>query len=184
MYFALGAAAGAAASTALDLLSSLGAKLTGSATTGVKSGASFKVNGPASLNPIPASGGTPSLSPATFNALLAAQDGSQTLATSSPSDSLKDLAALLDGNGDGKISKAEFEDKLGAGGTNVKAADDVFAKLDANNDGSVTLDEMSSALRNHRAAVAAHSYNLVEQLTETQANALSTAAKRSVSLNV
>lgn len=185
MYFGLGAAAaGAVASTALDLLSSLGSKLTGSATTGVKSGSSFTVNGPTSLNSIPASGGTPNLSPATFNALLAAQDGSQTLATTSPSDSLKDLASLLDGNSDGKISKAEFEDKLGAGGTNFKAADDVFAKLDANNDGSVTLDEMSSALRNHRAATAAHSYNLVEQLAETQANALSTAAKRSVSLNV
>jgi hypothetical protein len=60
----------------------------------------------------------------------------------------------------------------------------MFAKLDADSDGSVTLKEMSSALRNHRAANAAHSYNLVEQLTEMQANGLSTAAKRSVSLNV
>jgi Ca2+-binding EF-hand superfamily protein len=184
MYFALGAAAGAAASTALDLLSSLGSKLSNSASTGIKSGSSFRVAGPESLNPIPASGGAPNLSPATFNALLAAQDGTQTLAATSPSDSLKDLLTLLDGSGDGKISKAEFEDKLGAGGTNIKAAEDVFAKLDANNDGSVTLDEMSSALRDHRAATAAHSYNLVEQLTETQANGLSTAAKRSVSLNV
>ena len=184
MYFALGAAAGAAASTALDLLSSLGSKLTGSAGTGVKSGSSFSVSGPTSLNAIPTSGGTPNLSPSTFNALLAAQDGSQSLATTSPNDSLKDLLSLLDGNGDGKIGKAEFEDKLGAGGTNTKAADEVFAKLDANNDGSVTLDEMSSALRNHRAATAAHSYSLVDQLAETQANALSTAAKRSVSLDV
>ena len=158
----------------------------GSATTSVsaptltKCAVSISNNSPE----IPASGGTPNLSPATFNALLAAQDGSQSSATPSPSDSLKDLLSLLDGSGDGKISKAEFEDKLGAGGTNLKAADDVFAKLDANNDGSVTLDEMSSALRNHRAATAAHSYNLVEQLAETQANALSTAAKRSVSLNV
>jgi Ca2+-binding EF-hand superfamily protein len=184
MYFAMGAMAGAAASTALDLLSSLGSKLSGSASTGVKSGSSFKVNGPESLNPLSASGSTPNLSPATFNALLAAQDGAQTLARPSPSDSLKDLLSLIDGNGDGKISKAEFEDKLGAGVTNVSAADDMFAKLDADSDGSVTLKEMSSALRNHRAANAAHSYNLVEQLTEMQANGLSTAAKRSVSLNV
>ena len=43
--------------------------------------------------------------------------------------------------------RSEFENALGAGGTNLAAADDVFGKLDANGDGSVSLDEMKSALQ-------------------------------------
>jgi hypothetical protein len=84
--------------------------------------------------------------------LLSAQDAN---GKASPSDSLKDLFAQIDTNGDGKITKAEFEDKLGAGGTNVAAADNVFNKMDADNDGSVSLDEMATALKpsggHHRA---------------------------------
>jgi len=45
------------------------------------------------------------------------------------------------------VSKSEFENALGAGGTNLAQADDVFGKLDKNGDGSVSLDEMSSALK-------------------------------------
>ena len=44
----------------------------------------------------------------------------------------------------------EFENALGAGGTNLAKADDVFGKLDNNGDGSVSLDEMSSALKGGR----------------------------------
>jgi hypothetical protein len=76
--------------------------------------------------------------------LLSAQDAN---GKASPSDSLKDLFAQIDTNGDGKITKAEFEDKLGAGGTNIAAADNVFNKMDADNDGSVSLDEMATALK-------------------------------------
>jgi hypothetical protein len=100
----------------------------------------------------PASGpnGCAQLSPATMSALLAAQDQSST-ATSTPastsrSDALKDLFSQLDANRDGLISKSEFENALGAGGTNIAQADDVFSKMDKNGDGSVSLDEMSSAL--------------------------------------
>jgi Ca2+-binding EF-hand superfamily protein len=64
-----------------------------------------------------------------------------------PSDALQDLFSQIDGNGDGAISKSEFESALGAGGTNLAQADDVFSKLDTNGDGSVSLDEMSSALK-------------------------------------
>ncbi|MEN3351269.1 MAG: hypothetical protein V7632_4904, partial [Bradyrhizobium sp.] len=50
-----------------------------------------------------------------------------------------------------KITKSEFENALGAGGTNLAQADDVFSKLDTNTDGSVSLDEMSKALKSgHR----------------------------------
>jgi Ca2+-binding EF-hand superfamily protein len=89
-----------------------------------------------------------------MSALISAQSqSSATAATStstaptSPSAALQDLFSQIDGNGDGQISKSEFETALGAGGTNVAQADDVFSKLDKNGDGSVSLDEMKSALQ-------------------------------------
>ncbi|WP_247968058.1 EF-hand domain-containing protein [Bradyrhizobium sp. 195] len=108
------------------------------------------------------SGSPPQIAPATMSALLAAQsqstDGASSLATSTSSNSsssvskgreaaLKDLFAQIDADGDGSITKSEFEDALGAGGTNLAQASDVFSKLDANSDGSVSLDEMSKALK-------------------------------------
>jgi len=60
---------------------------------------------------------------------------------------MKDLLALLDADGDGKVSKDEFESALGAGGTNTAAADSVFGKMNADGDGSISLSEMSSALK-------------------------------------
>jgi len=86
-----------------------------------------------------------------MGALLAAQSqtsmGSNTSALASQSASLQDLFSQIDADGDGKITKSEFENALGAGGTNIAQADDVFSKLDKNGDGSVSLDEMSSALK-------------------------------------
>jgi hypothetical protein len=60
---------------------------------------------------------------------------------------LKDLFGQIDGDGDGKISKTEFEEALGAGGTNIGQADSVFGKLDQDGDGSVSIKELASALR-------------------------------------
>jgi Ca2+-binding EF-hand superfamily protein len=86
-----------------------------------------------------------------MSALLAAQSQSSTgTTTSTPtsrSAALKDLFSQIDANGDGKITKSEFEDALGAGGTNLAQADDVFSKLDKDGDGAVSLDEMSKALK-------------------------------------
>ena len=86
-----------------------------------------------------------------MSALLAAQGQSAAASPTSPSTSrssaLQDLFSQIDANGDGNISKSEFENALGAGGTNLAQADDVFNKLDKNGDGSVSLDEMSSALK-------------------------------------
>jgi len=94
-------------------------------------------------------GGHSQISPATWSALLAAQGQSTTASSASTSraDALKDLFSQLDANGDGQVSKAEFESALGAGGTNLAQADDVFNKLDTNADGSVSLDELTSALK-------------------------------------
>ena len=96
----------------------------------------------------PGSGGA-SISPETMSALLAAQSqsGSAAPAPISRSDALKDLFAQVDADGDGKITKSEFENALGAGGTNLAQADDVFSKLDKDGDGSVSPDEMAAALK-------------------------------------
>ena len=123
-----------------------------SGSNGTSSGATSSVN----------AGKYPQISPETMNALFAAQSqssdstGSATTSTSSSSTSstssgrdaaLKHLFSQIDADGDGSITKAEFESALGAGGTNLAQADDVFSKLDSNADGSVSLDEMSKALK-------------------------------------
>jgi len=154
MLFALGAV-----SSALEALQSVTASKSAS---GQSSGAGKAAPNPFELpsgagqppgTATPSSGSANSISqisPQTMSALLAAQSQSTsaTGSTSSPSsDPLQQLFGLIDGNGDGKITKAEFEDALGAGGTNLKNADSVFSKLDKNGDGSVALDEMKAALK-------------------------------------
>jgi hypothetical protein len=161
MLLALGAA-----SSVLDALQSLtSSKSSSPQTTGFSQGSTnpFDLSGGAAAagSPTPAfsSSGFAQLSPATMSALLAAQSQSSTASTTpasttsttpastSPSSALKDLFSQIDSNGDGQISKSEFENALGAGGTNIAQADAVFSKMDKNGDGSVSLDEMSSALK-------------------------------------
>ncbi len=152
MYLALAGAA----SSALDLLSSLTPGKSGSTAktqTGLTQNTttSFGLATPAtSTSQTSGSAGvgqSGALSPQTLSALFAAQDPSQSSSSTSRSDALKDLFSKLDSNGDGQISKSEFESNLGAGGTNTANADSVFSKLDTNGDGSVSLDELSSALK-------------------------------------
>ena len=157
MLLALGAV-----SSALDALQSLTSSKKSSSprSTGFSQTPTnpFDVSGSAkaSGSPAPASGsnGFSQLSPATMSALLAAQSqsstGSTTSASNSPSNALKDLFSQLDANGDSQVSKSEFENALGAGGTNIAQADNVFSKMDNNGDGSVNLGEMSSALKGGR----------------------------------
>src|SRR5882757_2456225 len=154
MLLALGAV-----SSALDALQSLTSSKKSSSprSTGFSQTPTnpFDVSGSdkASGSPAPAFGsnGFSQLSPATMSALLAAQSqsstGSTTSASTSPSNALKDLFSQLDTNGDSKVSKSEFENALGAGGTNIAQADTVFSKMDSNGDGSVSLDEMASGLK-------------------------------------
>lgn len=89
------------------------------------------------------------ISPETLSALIAAQSqtGASNTAPTDPSQALQDLFSQIDANGDGTITKQEFEQALGAGGTNIAAADHVFNKLDGNGDGSVSLDELKQALQ-------------------------------------
>lgn len=155
MLFAIGAAA-SAIDALKSLTSSSSSSQTSQATTGFKQVATtpFDLTGTAAIS----AGSTPgpsncppgnNLSPSTMSALLTAQSqaSSSTTTSTSASDALKDLFLKLDGNGDGQVSKSEFENALGAGGTNLAQADDVFSKLDTNGDGQVSLDELSSALK-------------------------------------
>jgi EF-hand domain pair len=159
MVFVLGAA-----SSALDILKSLTSPTSSTSSssqtngTGQNAASLFDLSGSASTsaNAPPASGtnAVPQIAPNTLSALLVAQGQSSTGATTpvstGHSSALKDLFSLLDTNGDGQISKSEFENTLGAGGTNLANADKVFNELDRNGDGSVNLGELSSALKGGR----------------------------------
>jgi EF-hand domain pair len=152
MFLALGAA-----SSAIDALKALTSSKSSSASS---TGAGQNAKSPfdllssgsqASVGPASGSGsGGAQISPETMSALLDAQSQSSsgaTTASKSRSSALKDLFAQIDGDGDGKITKSEFEEALGAGGTNLENADNVFGKLDKDGDGSVSLKELASALR-------------------------------------
>ena len=151
MMFALGAVSSAI--VALKSLTSSVSSSSQSSGFGQPSANPFDISGSASSpgGPAPAPGGGSQLSPATMSALIAAQSQSSAGVTASastdPQNALQDLFSQIDGNGDGQISKSEFENALGAGGTNLAQADDVFGKLDKDGNGTVSLDELSSALK-------------------------------------
>jgi hypothetical protein len=151
MLLALGAAS-SAIDQLLGLVSSKQTQGTGSGGQNQPNLFAFQADATASTGSTAASasGGCSSISPETMSALLAAQSQASqgaTVAPKSREDALKDLFGQIDADGDGKITKSEFENALGAGGTNLAQADDVFGKLDKNGDSSVSLDEMSSALQ-------------------------------------
>ena len=146
MLFALGAAS-SAIDALMGLTSSKSAQSNGSSQWPVNPFA-LSPDASAPTGASSGSGGGSTISPETMSALIAAQgQSSQGSAPTSRADALKDLFKQIDADGDGQISKAEFENALGAGGTNIAKADDVFNKLDKDGNGSVSLDEMSSALR-------------------------------------
>ena len=166
MMFALGAAG-----SLIDALASLTSSKSSSATSAAgqsQSADPFELGASAQGQAATGFSGRargPSISPQTMSALIEAQSqsGATSTAATDSSDALKDLFSQLDADGDGSISKQEFENALGAGGTNVATADNVFGKLDADSDGSVSLDELKSALQgaghhgHHRHAHAASS---------------------------
>src|SRR3954451_22110517 len=154
MLFALGAA-----SSAIDALKALTSSKSSAQTTGLSQDgkSAFDLSSSGSLASVGSGSGSGSggggsqISPETMSALLDAQSqssaGATTTASKSRSDALKDLFGQIDSDGDGKITKSEFEQALGAGGTNLTQADSVFGKLDKDGDGSVSLKELASALR-------------------------------------
>ncbi len=148
MLFALGAAA-----TLLDGLQSLASSSQSTASLAGQAGTPFDPLGgtqtPGSSGSAAPNGFGAQISPQTMSALLDAQSaaGSTSTASLSPSAALKNLFSQIDADGNGQISKSEFENALGAGGTNIVQPDKVFNGLDTNGDGSVSLNELKSALQ-------------------------------------
>jgi hypothetical protein len=147
--------------SALDMIASLQALTSGpNSPQGAADDASpFNVASPAgaAASMTDAGCGAPSMAPGTMDALFAAQ--SQTSAASGPSSLASQLFSLLDTNGDGSISKSEFEATLGQNG-NTAAADSLFDKLDPNGDGSVDPGELASALQTKGAKGHHHHHHL------------------------
>jgi hypothetical protein len=147
MFFALGAA-----SSAIDALKALTSSKSSSAQSSQNAASPFELSSSDATSTAGASTGAgkgwSQISPQTMSALLDAQSQSASAtASKSRSSALKDLFAQIDGDGNGQITKSEFEEALGAGGTNLAQADSVFGKLDADGDGSVSLKELASALK-------------------------------------
>jgi Ca2+-binding EF-hand superfamily protein len=207
-----------AASATLDAIKSLTTKPSSSQPigSGPASGSSFDISAPPSggSTAVPGFNGGAQISPATLSALLAAQSQSSTgaaaPAATDRAGALQDLFSQIDGNGDGQITKSEFEKALGAGGTNIAQADHVFSQLDKNGDGTVSIGELASALQGRSgghhhhvhggglsgsgadqslpapttsSGAASSSYNLIEQLLQRQANAISS-SNTPLSVNV
>ena len=82
----------------------------------------------------------PSFDPGTMAALLSLQDQSANGAQGPSS-----LFTKLDADGDGQVSKSEFETALGNAGVDQTSADALFDKLDANGDGSIDQSELAKA---------------------------------------
>jgi EF hand domain-containing protein len=86
--------------------------------------------------------GASSFDAGTLAALISFQGQSATgVLGQSPSD----LFSQLDTDGDGQISKSEFEQALGAVGVDTQSADALFGRLDANDDGGVSQSELAKA---------------------------------------
>jgi Ca2+-binding EF-hand superfamily protein len=158
MFFALGAAG--AASSAFDALKALTSSKSSAKTTGVgqDSASPFELSSSNAQAPVvpgsgSGSGGGSQISAQTMSALLDAQSqsSSNVSSLSMRSKSLKEWFAKVDSDGDGKISKSEFE-ALGADDDKAGQADSVFGKLDKDGDGSVSLKELASALKGGKKA--------------------------------
>ncbi|MGE5156569.1 MAG: EF-hand domain-containing protein [Gemmatimonas sp.] len=161
MLFALGAAV-----SVLDGLQSLASSAQSSASSSGQGGTPFDLlsgtQGSGSSGAAAPTGFGAQISPQTMSALLDAQGqaGSTNAASLSGSNALNDLFSQIDTSGDGQITKSEFENALGAGGTNVAQADSVFNKLDTNGDGSVSLGELKSALQGARGQHGHHHHHV------------------------
>ncbi len=142
-----------ASSNALSYLQSLLAQGTAgigdAASTGGPLTALFQSlsgSSPAPQSPTAAAGNTSpgsSFGADTMAALLSLQ-GQPPAGTTAQS-----LFSKIDANGDGQISKSEFENALGSAGVGTSTADTVFDQLDTNGDGSISESELTSAKPAH-----------------------------------
>jgi EF-hand domain pair len=98
----------------------------------------------------------PPFSSGTMAALMALQG--QAANGASGSGGAQGLFSQLDTDGDGSVSKTEFESALGQSGVDTSSADALFSKLDQNGDGSVSQSELSSAA--HRGHGHGHGHHM------------------------
>jgi len=188
--------AGAAAVTALDLVSSLAKTLDDATSKATKAKNSlFEIasggEGPVAPKAAPAPA-HPTIAPGTMNALLAAQGGESDEAAdveaSDPGTAAHAaeiratrLFAVLDNDKDGAVSAAELDAALGdKADADQKSA--LLAKLDADKDGSISQDELTAALRNYRRA--AHHHPGMYAMSQSAAPASSASAASAASLSL
>ncbi len=135
-----GTAGASDAASASDPLSALLQTISGSgSSSGQTNSATGSTDGSSSPSLPPFGAGT-------MAALISLQGQSaNSLVAQSPSQ----LFAKIDTDGDGKISKTEFENALTGAGASTSDADAAFAKLDANGDGSITQSELPGAKGAH-----------------------------------
>ncbi len=144
--------AGAAASSALDLISSLqqalsgnnSAPSTGTFAPAASTGTSTDTQTPTT----PTASGAPAapLSSSTLNALFSMQgQGGQPMFMVNGNALSQQMFSLLDGNGDGAVSQSEFDAAFGQN-ANTTQANKLFAQIDTNGDGLISLQELTNAL--------------------------------------
>src|SRR6185437_2916841 len=101
----------------------------------------------------------PPFSSGTMAALMALQgQGANGANGASGSGGAQGLFSQLDTDGDGSVSKTEFESALGQSGVDTSSADALFSKLDQNGDGSVSQSELSSSA--HRGHGHGHGHHM------------------------
>lgn len=142
MFPLLGAAGGA-----LSLLNTLLQSTSAATKTGGNSLTSLEQtlsgdNGQPSQAVVGSGQGAPSLSNGTLAALIALQG-------QNGANGQGGLFSKLDADGDGKISKSEFESTLSKAGVDTSSADALFNKLDADGDDSISQSELAKARGGH-----------------------------------
>jgi hypothetical protein len=114
-----------------------------------QSGSAAASQAPATTSPAttsPTSGTWPQpFSPDTLGTLISLQ-GQQSGATGSATSQAQSLFSQFDTNGDGQISKSEFETAFGPK-ADMSKVDGLFNALDANGDGSVSQNELTAAAK-------------------------------------
>ena len=99
---------------------------------------------PTTSNPPASSGTQPAFDSGMLASLLSLQS-QQSGGTTGKSG----LFSQLDTDGDGQISKTDFESALSADGVDTSSADALFSKLDTNKDGVVSPSELRAARHGH-----------------------------------
>jgi hypothetical protein len=88
----------------------------------------------------------PLFSPDTMKALMSVQEQQPSHANPFLTARAQVMFSRLDANGDGQVSKSEFENVFGSN-ADMSKVDGLFNALDGNGDGSVSQDELTSAVQ-------------------------------------